>query len=172
MLSKLRTRLAAMGTVKQLLEEAERIATERGAQRASAEHLVLAALALPDGAARRTFERLGRSPADFAAALEEQEADDLRQVGVEAPLEAINAQVPSSGAPTGIYRSEVSAQQLFQSAGEDARRHGGNLSGAHVLRAAANLEHGVVARALRRSGIDRGQLRDAATEEIERPPTT
>lgn len=167
MFAKLRTRLAAMQTIKQLLEEAERIAAERGAGRPSAEHLVLAALELPDGTARRTFERLGRAPADFATALDDQEADDLRQVGVEAPLATIGAQLPAPGVPAGVYRSEPSARQLFGLAGEDARGHDGALTGAHVLRAAAELEHGVVARALRRLGIDRTALRSASTEEIE-----
>lgn len=171
MFAELRTRLAAMKAVKQLLEEAERVATERGAPRPSAEHLVLAALELPEGSARRTFERLGRSGDDFAAGLEDQEADDLRQVGVEAPHDTIAAQLPSPGASTGVYRSEPSLQQLFQLAGEDARRRGGALTGAHVLRAAADLEHGVVARTLRRIGIGRDELRDASTHEIERRGT-
>lgn len=168
MFARLRTRLAAMKSIKQLLEAAERIAAERGGRTPSAEHLVLAALALPDGTAARTFERLGRSPGTFAVALDEQEAEDLGRVGVEAPLEAIRGQVPAPGAPVGVYRSEPSAQQLFQLVAEDARRHGEGLTGAHVLRAAADLDHGVVARALRRIGIDREELRSAATDEIER----
>jgi ATP-dependent Clp protease ATP-binding subunit ClpA len=168
MFAQLRTRLAAMKTIKGLLEAAERSAAERGDGRPSAEHLVLAALELPDGAASETFERLGRSPGDFAAALDAQEADDLRQVGIEAPLDAIRAQLPAPGPPAGVYHSEPSAQQLFRIAGEDARRHGGTLTGAHVLRAAADLEHGVVARTLRRLGIDREELRAAATVAIER----
>lgn len=170
MFAQLRARLDSMTTIRRLLEEAERIAAGRGAPRPSAEHLVLAALDLPDGTAHRAFARLGRSPDEFAAALDRQEADDLRPVGVEAPHDTIGAQLPPPGAPAGVYRSEPSAQQLFQLAGADARRHGGVLTGAHLLRAAADLEHGVVARTLRRIGIDRGDLREAATEEIERPP--
>lgn len=167
MFARLRARLAAMKTIKQLLEAAERIAAERGGRRPSAEHLVLAALELPDGSAARTFERLGRSPGAFAVALDDQEAEDLRRVGVEAPLETIRAQVPAPGAPVGVYRSEPSAQQLFQIVAEDARHHDEGLTGAHVLRAAATVEHGVVARTLRRIGIDREDLRSASTDEIE-----
>ena len=168
MFARLRTRLAAMKTIKQLLEAAERIAAERGGRRPSAEHLVLAALELPEGSAARTFERLGRSPGAFAVALDDQEADDLRRAGVEAPLETIRAQVPAPGPPVGVYRSEPSAQQLFQIVADDARRHDEGLTGAHVLRATADLDHGVVARARQRVGIDRAELRSAATDEIER----
>lgn len=171
MFAKARARLADVATIERLLEGAERIALERGAPRPAAEHLVLAALELPDGTAQRTLERLGRTPGAFAAALDDQEGDDLRHVGVDAPREAIDARLPSPVTPTGPYRSEPSAQQLFQLAGGDARGHGEPLAGAHVLRAAAGLEHGVVARALRRMDVDREQLHAVATAELARRRT-
>lgn len=167
MLRKLRSRAAAMKTISQLLREAEEIARRSGLARPAAEHLVLAALELPDGTARRVFERLGATGDDFGAALQAQETDDLGQIGIHAPDSRINAELPAPTAPTGVYRSEPSAEQLFQLAGDDARGEGGTLLGAHVLRAAAALEHGPTARAFGRMGIDPSELHEAATAEID-----
>lgn len=167
MLRKLRTRAAAMKTISRLLSEAEEIARRSGLDRPAAEHLVLAALQLPDGTASRAFERLGASGDDFGAALQAQETDDLGRIGIHAPHNRIHAELPASTTPSGVYRSEPSAEQLFQLAGDDARREGGKLLGAHVVRAAAALEHGSTARAISRMGIDPSELRTAATAEIE-----
>ncbi|HSP02631.1 MAG TPA: Clp protease N-terminal domain-containing protein [Acidimicrobiales bacterium] len=167
MLRKLRGRAASMKTIAALLTRAEEIARTRGTERPAAEHLVLAALQLPDGTATRALERLGFSAADFGAALDAQAVEDLERIGVHADDDGISAELPPPDEPVGIYRSAPSAQELFQAAGEDARRGGGALVGAHVLRAAADLENGPTARALRRMGIDRSALRVAATAEIE-----
>lgn len=167
MFQKLRTRMHAVKTISSLLGEAEAIARRRGLERPSAEHLVLAALDLPDGTAQRALERLGTAREAFNAALGAQEADDLDAVGVRAPHDRIDAALPDEKGASGLYRGEPSTQQLFQQASDDARRHGGQLLGAHVLRAAAELEHGPTARALRRIGIDGPALRDSATAEID-----
>lgn len=163
----LKNRAAAMGTIATLLAEAEAIARRLGADRPAAEHLVQAALELPDGTAARALARLGSPAQDFGAALEAQEADDLGRIGVHADRDRIGSALPEATPPGGIYRSEPSAQELFQAAGEDARRGGGVLVGAHVLRAAASLEHGATARAFRRMGIARADLLAAASAEIE-----
>jgi len=167
MFRRLKARATTMKTISTLLQQAEEIARGRGADEPAAEHLVLAALQLPDGTASRALERLGSSSDDFGAALDAQEAEDLERIGVHAPGDRINAELPVPTAPTGVYKREASAQQLFQAAGDDARRGGGSLVGAHVLRAAAALERGPTARALRRMGIDRDALREAAGAEIE-----
>lgn len=167
MLRNLRARAATMKTIAALLGQAEEIARRRGADRPAAEHLVLAALRLPDGTAARALERIGSSGDDFGAALDAQEAEDLERIGIHADRDRIAAELPPPSEPGGVYRSEPSAQELFQAAGDDARRGGGTMVGAHVLRAAAELEHGPTSRALRRLGIDRTELRAAATAEIE-----
>lgn len=167
MFRKLKTRATAMKTISALLTRAEEIARSRSAERPAAEHLVIAALQLPDGTAARTLERLGSSADDFSAALAAQEADDLERIGVHADSDRIDSELPQRSEPGGVYRTEPSAQQLFQAAGDDARRGGGALVGAHVLHAAATLEHGPTARALRRMGIDRTELQAAANAEIQ-----
>jgi hypothetical protein len=66
-----------------------------------------------------------------------------------------------------VYQSQPSAQELFRAAGEDARREGGELLGAHVLRAASAMDDGPAARVLRGLGVDAALLQAAATAEIE-----
>lgn len=166
MLQKLRSRLGDMGKIKQLLEQAEAIARRDGLAAPAAEHLVLAALELPDGTARAALERAGSSAEAFAAALREQHAAALAAVGVVADDELIDASLPDPQPATGVYRSETSAQELFQRAGAAARAEGGGLLGAHVVRAAAALEHGTVARVLEHLGVDRHVLSASATAEI------
>jgi len=167
MFRRLKARATAMKTISALLSQAEEIARRRGVERPGAEHLLSAALQLPDGTAARALERVGLTAADFDAALAAQEAEDLERIGIHVADERISTELPPPSDPAGIYRSEPSAQDLFQAAGEDARRGGGTLVGAHVLRAAAALELGPTARALRRMGIDRAQLQEAASAEIE-----
>lgn len=167
MFRQLRSRLGDVGTIKQLLEEAETIARRDGLSRPAAEHLVLAAFGLPDGTARAALERAGSTPEAFVAALAQQHVAALEAVGVAADNDAIDAALPDAPPATGLYRSEASGQELFQQAGADARADGGGLLGAHVLRAAADLERGTVARAFRYMGVDRDALRASAAAEIE-----
>jgi ATP-dependent Clp protease ATP-binding subunit ClpA len=163
----LKARAAAVKAIAGLLTQAEEIARRRGAELPAAEHLVLAALQLPDGTAARALERLGSSAAAFGAALDAQEAEALDRIGVHADDDRIRSELPPPGEPRGLYRSEPSAQELFQAAGDDARRERDSFVGAHVLRAAAALDHGPTARALRRMGIERTELQQAASAEIE-----
>lgn len=167
MFRKLKARAAAVKTISALVTKAEEIARRRGAERPAAEHLVLAALQLSDGTAARTLERVGSSAADFGTALDAQEAEDLERIGVHADDDRISSELPQPSEPVGAYRSEPSAQELFQAAGDDARRGDGSLVGAHVRRAAAALERGPTARALRGMGIDTADLRAAASAEVE-----
>lgn len=95
MFRKLRACATAMRrTISDLLSQAEEIARGRGVEQPAAEHLVLAALQLPDGAAARALKRVGSSTAAFCAALEAQEAEDLERVGVHADSDRIRAGLP------------------------------------------------------------------------------
>ncbi|CAN5161508.1 hypothetical protein BH23CHL9_BH23CHL9_00670 [soil metagenome] len=64
--------------------------------------------------------------------------------------------------------SAASDPPLFQAAGTAAREAGQRLSGAHVALAAADLEHGTLARALERLGVAPEALRVAARTELNR----
>lgn len=94
---------------------------------------------------------------------------------VAAGIDATTAAAMASDRPvtpamgSGVYRSNPSAQELFQAAGAAARGARQRLAGAHVVLAAADLEHGTLARALGRLEVDRAALRAAAASELALP---
>ena len=62
MLQGIKSKLADIGVIRFLSETAEAYALQDQQREPGAEHLLLAALDLPDGAARRAFEQAGASP--------------------------------------------------------------------------------------------------------------
>jgi hypothetical protein len=169
----LKQRLRDAATVGALCAEAERQARLAGQTEPGAEHFVLAALALPDGTARRSFERLGLDPAAFGAAIERQYGDALRSVGIEAPPFGVPDAEP--GIPReakGLHRSQASAQALMRVLSQLPKAGAGMpgaqapLLGAHVLQAACAARFGIAVRAVEAMGIDRAQLTSAAAAEI------
>ncbi len=73
--------LDAMRTIKKLLTDAEVEARAMGEAEPGAEHLLLAALELPDGTARRAFERLDVDPTRLRSAIVDQQAEALVGAG-------------------------------------------------------------------------------------------
>ena len=161
--------LRDMRTIRQLLTDAERIAREMGDEQPAAEHLLLAAMDLPDGTASGIFDRFGVDRDALRAAVDFVHADALATVGI--------GVAGGDGAMTGrplppvdrasVYRSSASAQETFQAAGARARAAKERLGGIHVLAAIAAMEHGTPARMLERLGIDRAALAAAADEKRE-----
>ncbi|MGZ8481108.1 MAG: Clp protease N-terminal domain-containing protein [Candidatus Limnocylindria bacterium] len=162
--------LNAMRTIKKLLTDAEVEARAMGEAEPGAEHLLLAALDLPDGSARRAFERLSVDPEALRPAIVDQQAEALVALGIDADrARSLSAPAPLDP-PTGrgVYRSGVSAQEAFQAATRLASRDGPfTLSGAHVVAAVAGMEHGTAARVLGVLGIDRAALAAAAEQELQ-----
>ena len=161
----IKTRLSDMRTIRTLLEGAEAEAGRAGESMPGAEHLLLAALDLPDGTARWAFERVGADPSALRQAIEEQHADALRAVGIDSDAGAEGA-VSVAPRTTGVYRSSGSAQSVFQAAGKLARESRSQLVGAHVVLAIADMEHGTTIRAVRSLGIDPEALAATAREEV------
>lgn len=161
---RLKNPLRDMHTIKMLLEGAEAEAGRAGESTPGAEHLLLAALDLPDGTARRAFERVGADPSTLRQAIEEQHAEALRAVGIDADAGA-EGDVSVAPRTNGLYRSAGSAQSAFQAAGKLARKSGSQLVGAHVVLAITGMEHGTAIRAVRSLGIDTDALAAAAREE-------
>ena len=159
----IKTRISDVRTIRTLLEGAEAEANRAGESMPGAEHLLLAALDLPDGTARRAFERVGADPSALRQAIEEQHADALRAVGIDADAEPA---VPVAPSTNGVYRSSGSAQSAFQAAGKLAREGRSPLAGAHVVLAIAGMEHGTAIRAVRSLGIDIDALAAAGREEV------
>jgi ATP-dependent Clp protease ATP-binding subunit ClpA len=156
-------------TIKQLLEGAERLAQQSGESLPGAEHLLLSALALPDGTARRAFERLGVDPTGLPSAIASQHDDALRAVGIEVDTKDLDIPAPDA---RGVYLSTPSAQATFKRAVElSGKPKPRQLRGAHVLLAVAEMERGTVARALSRMGVNREELAAAARDELAMPAT-
>ena len=157
----LRSKVRDARTIRALLEGAEAEARRAGEALPGAEHLLLSALALPDGTARRAFERAGADPDGLRSAIEAQHAQALRGVGIEAP--EIDAPEPEAGG--GPFRATASGRAAFRAASELARADGG-LLGAHVVVAVAGIEHGTAPRALAQLGVERAELAAAARDEL------
>jgi ATP-dependent Clp protease ATP-binding subunit ClpA len=161
----MRRRLADMRTMKELFTNAEAEAQRAGESEPGAEHLLLAAVELPDGSARRAFDRVGVDPAALRDAIADQHDDALRAVGVEATGDALT--VPPAAPPRGPYRTKGSAQTLFQRVTTLVRSERSQLYGAWFVLAATESENGTTARALRRLGIETDDLAAAARAELD-----
>jgi ATP-dependent Clp protease ATP-binding subunit ClpA len=162
---KLRERVRDVKTIKKLLTGAEEEAHRAGDAMPGPEHLLLSAIALDDGSARRAFVRVGADPDELRDAIARQHADALRSVGIAPPDEAAFDDAALDGAPKGVFRSTAPARSAFQAASDTARSGGGGLLGVHVVAAVADLEHGTAARSLAAMGIDRHALAAAARDE-------
>lgn len=158
---KLSKLLQGTQAIKALVAGAQAHATSLGDSSAGAEHLVLSALSQPDGSARRVFEKVGADPEAFAAAIGESHDAALRQLGIE----PVGAELLGAGSRRPVTLNE-SAVRVLRSAAARSRTNRPAVLGAQVLAAAAELEHGTAARALRRAGIDRDDLGVAAEWEI------
>ncbi|HSW42866.1 MAG TPA: Clp protease N-terminal domain-containing protein [Patescibacteria group bacterium] len=152
-------------TVRALLEGAERHANLAGESLPGAEHLLLSALDLADGTARRAFRRAGADPAALAAAIERQHADALAAVDVVAPDDLPVVPAPRPGGP---FRATPAAQSAFRRAYElSATPKPRRLLGAHVVIAIGELGEGTAARSIRALGIEPDRLAVVAREVLD-----
>ena len=157
-----------MRTIKQLLTESERIARDLGEREPGAEHLLLSAIALPDGSGARAMATVGVDADSIRSALVAEQADALVAVGVpreRAEALAVPAPLGDGDAPL-LYGAGPTAREVFRMAGDRARSAKQRLAGAHVVAAVAEVEHGTVARILDRLGVDREQLAEAARTQL------
>ena len=75
-------RLKEMRTVTELLDSAGRIARENGCTSPGSEHLLLAALDLPDGTARRVLESTGVNCNQLVTAISNLHQTTLQKIGI------------------------------------------------------------------------------------------
>lgn len=160
MFSTLRRARADLTTLHTLLPAAERIARDDGTDQPGAEHLLLAALGLDDAIARAAMATLGADNDGLRGAIRGLHQEALNRIGVIADERAIGEALPPTDPPRGPYRVQGSLQTAFQRAVELAKEERAALNSGHVLLAVTEPEHGTVAGALRRLGIDRSELRE------------
>jgi ATP-dependent Clp protease ATP-binding subunit ClpA len=172
MLRRFMQRFSDMRTIKAMCLGAERHANAEGQKEPGLEHFVLAALELPDGTARKAFERIGADPDRFQQALAQQYADALENIGVQSPsLDSIRLDAARIAPNDGPYKAKPAVQALMQ---QLANRHkaypGEPLLGAHWLAVIATVRHGVAARAMKKLGVDLERLVTATRAEINAAP--
>jgi hypothetical protein len=169
MFRRLRQRIRDIRTISALFRAAERHANADGQREPGSEHFVLAALELPDGTARRAFERLHADPDGFRAAIDRQYEEALRNIGIELPASASPAGSPTAIPPgRGLYKAKASVQTLMQALARRLRAKPGDpLLGAHLIVAALAAQYGVTVRALHSMGVEPEALAAAAQAEID-----
>lgn len=101
-------------TMGRLFPAADAAALADGETEAGAEYLVIAALDLPDGSARRAFERAGADPDAFSGAVRAQHGDALRSIGMQ-PLndDVLDVQLPKQLTPAKWVKGAPSGHDLF-----------------------------------------------------------
>ena len=169
MFIKLKKRIRDMGTIKTLCLGAEKHANADGQKEPGAEHFLLSALELPDGTARKAFEKIQIDPDRFHHAIARQYDDALRSVGIEAPPHASigNTALPVA-TQKGIYKAKPSSQMLMQRLAEQNKSEPNvPLLGAHVIMAVIAAQYGVAVRALQSMGADLERLARAARAEVD-----
>ena len=153
-------------TINTLLSGADEQARRLGDASPGPEHLLLSALSMDDGTARRAFARVGADPDGVEPAIRAQHDGALRAIGVE-PV-ALDPVDVDAGPAKGVFRATPAAQRAFQAAVTLSKQaKPSRLLGAHVVVAVAEIEQGTIARTLRAMGIDRRALGDAARAEAE-----
>ena len=169
MLRRLRQRLRDMQTIKTLFLSAERHANAEGQQAPGVEHFILAALELPDGSARKAFERIGANPEDFKDAIAQQYRDALKSVGIDASgISSFNETSGITPNQSGLFKAKPAIRTLMlQMLQQRKRQPSPALLSAHVIVAATTISQGIAVRALNRMGIDLAALDRAAQEEID-----
>lgn len=166
MFKRILLRFHDMKTISNLISGADEQANISGEEKPGAEHYVLSALNLEDGSANRVFERIGANSNKFRDAIKEQYSEALKFIGIS--QEATEVEPEPIESNKMLHNSQPSGQELMKSLyalkQEDKERP---LLGAHVISVAAEMEHGVVARAFKVMGVGREQLAKAVKEELD-----
>jgi len=172
MFNTIRQRFRDMRTINALCSGAEKLANATDQKEPGAEHLVLSALELPDGTARKAFERIHTDPNDFRAAIARQYEDALHNIGIALPPDVAIADEATLVAPgKGLFKAQASFDTLMQTLYEVKNMKqktdlAAPLLGAHVILAATTAQYGVAVRAFRAMGVDPAKLAEAARAEI------
>lgn len=166
MLAKIKLRLKDMHTLRQLFLKAEVCARAEGVTEPGSEHLVMAALTLPDQTAQRAFHRLGVNPLRFTSAVTQQYADALTRIGVNVGTHLMSDPLPNTA--DGPFKSKPSAQSLIKKLAQE-KPFGASqpLLGADVVLAALANDIGTVGRALAVLRIAPRHLAEACQLEID-----
>lgn len=143
----LRTARADIQLITELLNRAEQEALSLGEAAPAAEHLLLAAVSLPD---RSAATALGHGADDVRTAIEALHSQSLASVGITPP-----SRLDAPATAPLVYDSTPTARDVFQRARLLAKKSPTGLRTAHVLLAVLEQRHGTAARVIDRLGVDR-----------------
>lgn len=167
MLQRITRHFADMNVIKGLCLGAERHALMDEQQAPGAEHFLLAALDLPDGAARRVLKRVNADPAEVRHAITRQHMEALRSVGLTFEvIEPVMTKQRPLSRHHKLYHAAASGEAVMQALARRLDSGRTPLSGAHVVAVIALMRQGVAARALRMMNVDLDALVAAAEAEI------
>lgn len=155
MFAKLKNAKADITTMNLLLPEAERIARSQGATEPGAEHLVAAAISLPDGIAAHILGDRGIDRDRWLQAVADQHATALQSVGIDGSAVGVATDAMPARGP---LRSQESMRDLFGHAVARAKAARRPLHSGDVLAVALDLEHGTVPRTVDHLGLSRSAL--------------
>jgi ATP-dependent Clp protease ATP-binding subunit ClpA len=157
-----------MKNISVLCLDAERHAHSNGEEKPGAEHFLLAALELPDGSAKRVFDRLDIDPAGINQAIKNQHIDALHNTGLddESIVENLNC-TEITNQKLKLYDTTPSGQAVLQSLYQLNKKRKTPLIGAHVLEVIASMKYGIAARTLTAMGIDNATLKVAIANELD-----
>lgn len=168
MFRRMKLRMKDMDTVKKLCLGAEQHAHNIGEEIPGAEHFLLSAFDLPDGTARRVFERVGAIPDKFTAAIKKQYSEALGNIGLDTSKVDLDDNNSNIDVPNRVlFESKPSAQSLMKELVKLRRSDKDTpLLGLHVIEVLSSKELGVVARALKLMGITQSALKNAVKDEL------
>jgi ATP-dependent Clp protease ATP-binding subunit ClpA len=166
MFKRLKLRIRDIKTISKLISGADEQAHLNGEDAPGAEHYLLSALMLPDGTAKRVFERIGADPEQFKIAIKKQYSDALNAIGIDATIMAEEPEPVTS--TRKLHNSKPSGQtvmkELYALKSKDKDRP---LLGAHVVEVVARMKQGVAARSLKAMGVDQNFIYSAVKEELD-----
>ncbi len=166
MFKRLRLRIQDIKTINKLIPGADKQARMSGEEEPGAEHFLLSAFELPEGSARRVFERAGADPDKFRDAIGKQYSDALQAVGIDA--DAVSSDIEPVETARVFNNSKPSGQAVMKALYNLKKNDKDKpLLGAHVVAVVANMQHGVAARALRVMGVNQEKISRAVSEELD-----
>lgn len=153
--------------MEKLFTTAEAEAERAGVTKPGAEYLVISALQLPEGSARRAFERVGADPEAFRDAVGGRHEDAPLPIGIDSIDGHPDQRLPEPARSHRPVQYGTSGRELFQSVVSLVRREKSQIYGASIVFVAAQIDHGTTPRALQRMNVDRSELAAAARAELD-----
>ena len=138
--------------MERLFTVAEEEAARAGETTPGAEYLVISALQLREGSARRSFARSGADPDAFRNVVMGQSED---------------TPISTDTTSKRPVRYGASGRALFQEVVNLVREERSQIYAAYIVLVAAQIDHGATPDILRQIGVDRHELASAARTELD-----